>query len=138
MTVPEKNLRPCPFCGGRAQYDRVGTKTRSCVVSCEDCGCRLETGEVWTSGQAWNKRHGEGVEPVTTGLRETTEDTMIAAHKAGVAYWKRNKPLQSNLRELRSVARSCGWHGEDCEAWVAGFLGAKRRESDARASEIKL
>jgi len=63
-----------------------------------------------------------------TGIRETTEESMIAAHKAGMAYWQRNKPWEATLPNLRALARSCGWHGDDCDAWVAGFYGAKRRE----------
>ena len=29
---------------------------------------------------------------------------------------------------LKSLARSCGWHGEDAISWIAGFYGAKLRE----------
>jgi hypothetical protein len=62
-----------------------------------------------------------------TRLRETTEQTMIAAHKAGMAYWNRNKPQDATRENLESLARSCGWHGADNESWLAGFYGAKRR-----------
>ena len=62
-----------------------------------------------------------------TSLRETTEETMVAAHKAGMAYWKQNKPYYTTAEDLASLARSCGWHGEDNAAWLAGFYGAKRR-----------
>lgn len=55
--VPESGLLPCPFCGGRASYDRVGTARQSCIISCDSCGCTLETGEVWSCGQRWNQRH---------------------------------------------------------------------------------
>jgi hypothetical protein len=64
----------------------------------------------------------------TPGLRETSEATMIAAHQAGMAYWKRNKPTLATNENLESLARSCGWHGEDNVAWLAGFYGAKHRE----------
>ena len=61
------------------------------------------------------------------GLRETTEATMVAAHQAGMDYWNRNKPEGATRENLESLARSCGWHGEDNAAWVAGFYGAKKR-----------
>lgn len=47
------------------------------------------------------------------GLRATTEATMIAAHQAGMDYWNRNKPQTATRENLESLARSCGWHGED-------------------------
>lgn len=65
----------------------------------------------------------------TTGLRQTTEQTMIAAHQAGVAYWKRNKSEGATDDSLALLARSCGWHGEDNTAWLAGYKGAQRRET---------
>ena len=49
-------LAPCPFCGGCAEFVRKGSKRQSCIVECKDCGCRLETNEVWNSGKAWNTR----------------------------------------------------------------------------------
>lgn len=52
---------------------------------------------------------------------------MVAAHKAGVAYWKQNKPAEATRDSLEALARSCGWHGEDSVAWLAGFYGARRR-----------
>ncbi|HEX6826119.1 MAG TPA: hypothetical protein VF077_07355 [Nitrospiraceae bacterium] len=56
------------------------------------------------------------------------ERELIAAHKAGVAYWERNKPHEATQAGLEFHARTCGWHGELNGAWIAGFLGAKRRE----------
>lgn len=60
-----------------------------------------------------------------TGIRETTEATMAAAYEAGATYWKRNHPANATREDLKSVARSCGWHGEDNVAWLAGFYGSK-------------
>jgi hypothetical protein len=68
---------------------------------------------------------------MTTSLRETTEATMIAAHKAGVAYWRNTRAHDATRASLESHARSCGWHGEDNVAWLAGFYGAMRREAKA-------
>lgn len=49
------NLEPCPFCGGCAEVEQEGTRKQSCVVACEDCGCRVESNEIG-AGQAWNRR----------------------------------------------------------------------------------
>lgn len=65
------------------------------------------------------------------GIRETTEESMVAAHKAGLAYWQRNKPRDASRDQLESLARSCGWHGVDCDSFIAGVLGAKRREAES-------
>jgi Lar family restriction alleviation protein len=49
-------LQPCPFCGSKdIEVEREGTNRQSCVVSCADCGCRLESNEIG-SGQQWNER----------------------------------------------------------------------------------
>ena len=60
-------------------------------------------------------------------MTETNEQTMIAAHKAGQAYWNRNKPYDATRENLESLARTCGWHGENNVAWLAGYYGAKQR-----------
>lgn len=62
-----------------------------------------------------------------SALRESTVASMIAAHKAGRAYWQRNRPQDATREGLESVARSCGWHGEENFSWLAGFYGAKDR-----------
>lgn len=61
------------------------------------------------------------------GLTETAEQTMVAAHQAGMAYWRNNKPDGVSREALASLARSCGWHGDDNDAWLAGYYGAQRR-----------
>ena len=50
-------LLPCPFCGGEAYYDRLGTPRVSAIVACGDCGCRMESGDTGeNSGRTWNSR----------------------------------------------------------------------------------
>ncbi len=65
-----------------------------------------------------------------SGLREVTEQTMVEAHKAGAIYWRLNRVYYATPEAMASVARSCGWHGEDTTAWLAGFYGAKRRSEE--------
>ncbi len=64
-----------------------------------------------------------------SGLYESTEQTMIAAHQSGMAYWKRNKPHDAPYESLASLARSLHWHGADNYAWLAGLYGAKSRDN---------
>lgn len=56
MTTP---LKPCPFCGGEAAFDRKGTPKQSTIVVCDACLCTLESGETFNHGSAWNHRPGE-------------------------------------------------------------------------------
>ena len=50
-------LKPCPFCGGKAEFERKGTHRVSCIVNCTDCGASMESNEVGEiSGAFWNDR----------------------------------------------------------------------------------
>ena len=60
-------------------------------------------------------------------LRETTEATMIEAHKAGVTFWRYNRTHDAKREALSELARTCGWHGEDNVAWLAGYYGEQKR-----------
>lgn len=51
-----KDLKPCPFCGGEAEIERYGTPRDSTIYSCRWCGCWLETGEERDHGARWNTR----------------------------------------------------------------------------------
>lgn len=51
-----EKLLPCPFCGGEAEFERIGTARFSTIVTCQDCGCTLETGETFNHGKTWNTR----------------------------------------------------------------------------------
>ncbi len=55
--ITNKDLLPCPFCGGEAEFERVGTRKQSCIIACTNCGCTLESNETWNSGQAWNNQN---------------------------------------------------------------------------------
>lgn len=51
------DLKPCPFCGGKAEFERTGTGRQSCVVACGNCGARHESSDEYgRSGDSWNER----------------------------------------------------------------------------------
>lgn len=53
-------LKPCPFCGGEAEFERVGTARMSTIVSCTECGATLESGEAGEiAGTSWNSREAD-------------------------------------------------------------------------------
>ena len=51
-----RELKPCPFCGGKAEIEQVGTPRKSTIYRCTDCSCSLETGETFNHGAGWNER----------------------------------------------------------------------------------
>lgn len=52
-----KKLLPCPFCGGEAEIERMGTRRQSCQVACTNCGAHHEgPDEDEHSGDSWNRR----------------------------------------------------------------------------------
>ena len=71
-------LKPCPFCGGAAEFERLGTGRVSCIVVCSDCGARHESSDSGAaSGASWNRRHAEP--PVPRGDARRMVDEAIAA-----------------------------------------------------------
>ena len=52
----DKNLKPCPFCGGQAVF--VPLSTCSGYIACVDCNIAIKNGETWDEKAAkmWNRR----------------------------------------------------------------------------------
>lgn len=67
------DLKPCPFCGGEADMVQPGTYKYSCIVECQNCGCRLESSDEGEhSGRAWNTRTPYPASPSGAGDKEKT------------------------------------------------------------------
>ena len=53
-------LLPCPLCRGGAEIERKGSHRASMIVTCTNCGCRVESGDVYgltaPERMAWNRR----------------------------------------------------------------------------------
>lgn len=91
-------LKPCPFCGGRAEVEREGTSKQSCVVVCEDCGCRLESNEIG-HGERWNRRADPAPVDPFEGAPEWAR--WYAVDMDGAAYWFEFKPKAYAIGEWR-------------------------------------
>lgn len=85
-------LKACPFCGGEAEIERVGTARMSTIYFCTECSCRLETGETFNHGALWNRRAqlprqgGEAVGEVralSDGKQYAALYTMVGQHLVG-------------------------------------------------------
>lgn len=67
-------LKPCPFCGGEAEFERMGDRRQSCIVVCTDCGGRHESGdEGERSGDSWNRR---ATPPIGTRYRDESGEVV--------------------------------------------------------------
>lgn len=91
--MTREELKPCPFCGGKAERGFVGndfTKSRKVEIECTECHARMVVGAIrntheWcdeTVTKRWNDRQpplppAEGAE---VGLREHISDLLHAAH----------------------------------------------------------
>ncbi|SOY79979.1 hypothetical protein CBM2599_A120544 [Cupriavidus taiwanensis] len=83
-------LKPCPFCGGNAHFERMGTGRQSCIVECGNCGARHESSDEYDrSGMSWNERAqhaGEAREPVAWHIGNADG----SVNKIGAVYIRRS------------------------------------------------
>lgn len=50
-------LKPCPFCGGAAEVQRLGTRAQSSLIGCTECSVTVEANEDGPqTGTHWNRR----------------------------------------------------------------------------------
>ena len=94
-----EELKPCPFCGGKAYFERHGTPRQSCIIECGSCGCRLESSEEGSRcGSMWNRRAEQGRSVNAQPQQATDADAlrrdnnnlrtvMIAAAEEIHAHW---------------------------------------------------
>lgn len=82
-------LLPCPFCGGEASFERKGTPRFSTIVACDDCGARLENGEEWNHGSAWNTRaKPQDVEGENRPVTKSMDDLLFRLEYWGNFYYE--------------------------------------------------
>lgn len=77
--IEQSKLAGCPFCGGKAEFERRGNNRVSTIVRCEDCGCCLESPETFNHGSCWNTRalSAPRVEPVASTRVFDTTGTVL-------------------------------------------------------------
>lgn len=74
-----EKVKPCPFCGGEAEFERKGDRKQSTIVSCTCCGATQECGEERGHGKTWNTRHiPEGYALVPVEPTEAMVDAALA------------------------------------------------------------
>jgi len=112
-TSEGKKIQPCPFCGSKdsIEVERVGTSRASCIVSCTECGCRLESNEIGY-GHYWNSRP-----ELPKTIKEVVE-TLYAHYKKNGGYtrtatgfiekitgrrWERDEEFEELKEEIKKL-----------------------------------
>ena len=113
-------LRPCPFCGGKCEIERIGNRRQSTIYQCENCGCSLETGEEWEHGRDWNKRADDA--RLTAGdaaIKRVAELEIVNGH--GVITWARRAlKAEADLAAARAEI-------ERLQSEAQGWIDARRK-----------
>jgi len=68
------DLKPCPFCGHRAETQEYGMRTEAWAVWCVECKAQMES--ISTEAEAiaaWNRRAPDPRDEVIRGLVEAAE-----------------------------------------------------------------
>lgn len=132
----EKALKPCPFCGGRAERftitdDDEVANIGGDVITCQQCGAssQVQFGEKATLAEAWNRRaHLEVATPPDEPSGNTGEliDKMADAIRGDTV-------LDDTPWETLSEDRKIGWRGdaERAQAVVKEYLTARRPSEQA-------
>lgn len=96
-------LKPCPFCGGEAEFEREGNYRQSCIVSCRSCGARHESSdEDDCNGATWNLRaDSDEVTELKAQLK------LLSAAKPNIAIVAERDALAAQNRELMEQLAAC-------------------------------
>lgn len=62
--MADKDLKPCPFCGGSVRFDEVYSYFRDHVIYCDSCDIVFTLDDCTTTAEeiaeAWNRRVDNG------------------------------------------------------------------------------
>ena len=114
------DLFPCPFCGGAAEFERLGTPRQSCIVECTDCGVRQESSDSGDrNGSSWNTR------PESKALK--VEREWVVALTAD---------SKNQIRQLDEIATALGIESRRDDTDLAGPARSLRDELNIRRNPL--
>ncbi|WP_167752812.1 Lar family restriction alleviation protein [Pusillimonas caeni] len=113
-------LLPCPFCGGEAHIERIGTPRQSCQIACGNCGAWIETGEQGNEcGNAWNRRaalQSQVNSEASNRVREFLDNWLkIRLNDKTVVYQLNGYELR--VDDLRTLIALQSQDREDADQW---------------------
>lgn len=83
--MSKDELKACPFCGGEAEIERKGTQRASMIICCVNCGCKVESGDVFgmtdPAYYTWNTRPAQSEAVGVEELVKALEDIIFTASK---------------------------------------------------------
>ena len=140
------DLKPCPFCGGRAAYDEI-EKTNDTIVRCQGCYAAGAPGGNSVrpdapdpvAAAAWNRRPVEDALWVAREAAVTRAETAKAERDAAIA---RADLAEFKLRRFLPTesGRRCG-SIPPCAGCCRDSSGAKcatpRKAQEAKAAEVE-
>lgn len=82
--MDREELKPCPFCGGKAW---IGISIELCQIQCESCGAKIKGKYKDRLIEAWNKRASEAGEQANSAVAKIPRYRMFLS--GGLA-WERD------------------------------------------------
>ena len=88
-------LKPCPFCGGEAEIERMGSSRQSMIVCCSMCGAKVECGSTVVEQANWNTRTEHTEQSIPQIKRKAIEHPV-----KDMQYESRFQPTPQHLADI--------------------------------------
>lgn len=130
-------LKPCPFCGGTAHVEQPGTRRQSCVVECDSCGIRHESGDEGSMcGTAWNRREGEAARIQQQALEYVSLFDQCSQHLARIAELEKERDaLKADSERWREFAEHQTWCADCADSVSTCPIGSRLSEAALQAEK---
>lgn len=135
----EIELKPCPFCGGKAKLHSKGTPFGGSYIDCLECGVQMGGGNDAEALKQWNNRHegrcDEANKPSCVGIVSIDDASWLQLTKIresshirvfhGNALYNQLIKISIALQDISSVRRETAEIiAEDVEKRVFGIVAS--------------
>lgn len=136
-------LKPCPFCGGKAHYTKeIASAGLAAVVTCSDNDCCTNHAETLQKAiDLWNTRPAAPVEGLETVKQELGSVKFFDDFPHLFKTWQTfvlSRPRINMSRRPRPSLRRKSERNDSCKAWRDAFDSMHRRAMDAEADNAAL
>jgi hypothetical protein len=98
-------LKPCPFCGGDAVYDRRGSHRQSTIVECTECTARLESNDYLFPERGWNTRADLPDDKSAARIAELEAHLSAIIARWDTPVWKDAEPTGEVINRARAALK---------------------------------